>query len=236
VTRISGNGETVDRIASGARVSGGIVSWIRRIVFAFGAVVVASGSTVGLFARKASAGTRGIDGGKRARRFLYRSCIGIVTVCLLSSSLVGMFEGAAGAATTSVSMDLASGTFAPQGNTPKTLPPATSAALIGSEKTRTGAIKTATVTIPEQAENNTGTKETVKNFESTFSGVASASTSPVSLSLASGEWAVQGKTPNNFPHPTTGGLSAKETSSGGTLGHATLTLPTSAATTTGVAG
>jgi hypothetical protein len=167
------------------------------------AVAMVAGSFVGLLARKASAATRGNDGVKRARRILYRSCIGMVTVCLLSGGMVGMFEGAAGAATTSVSMDLVSGAFAPQGNPPKTLPPATTPALIGSEKTRTGAIKTGTLTIPTQPENNTGTKETVKIYESN-SGVISASTQSLQMSLTSGEWAVQGKTANNFPNPTTG--------------------------------
>jgi Bacterial Ig-like domain (group 3)/Immunoglobulin I-set domain len=85
-----------------------------------------------------------------------------------TTSLVGVLATAASAATTTpVSMDLSSGTFGPQGNTPRALPATTTPGLTGTENETTGAISTATLTIPPQPEKNTGTSETISIYEAT---------------------------------------------------------------------
>jgi Big-like domain-containing protein len=95
---------------------------------------------------------------------------GLSAVAIVASAFVGVLGVAtateAGAATAPVSLDLASGTFAPQGNPPKTLPAATTPALTGSENTKTGVIAGASLIIPTQPEDNTGTRETIKIYES----------------------------------------------------------------------
>jgi Big-like domain-containing protein len=98
----------------------------------------------------------------------------VLATALITGSFVGLSATVASAATTPVTLALTSGTFAPQGNTPKALPAATTPALVGAENTRTGTIKPATLTIPPQPQSNTGTKETIKIYEhSAHSAVAS---------------------------------------------------------------
>ena len=92
-----------------------------------------------------------------------RSAIAIIT-----GSFVGLSATVASAAsTTPVSLALTSGTFAPQGNTPKALPSMVTPALAGEETTVTGNIKTAALIVPPQPETNTGTTETIKIYEAT---------------------------------------------------------------------
>ena len=95
---------------------------------------------------------------------------GLSAVAIVASAFVGVLGVAtatgAGAATAPVSLGLASGTFAPQGNPPKTLPATTTPALTGTENSKTGAITGASLIIPTQPENNTGTEETIKIYES----------------------------------------------------------------------
>ena len=63
---------------------------------------------------------------------------GLSAIAIITGSFVGLSATVASAATTSFTMALTSGTFAPQGNTPKALPAATTPALTGNENTRTG--------------------------------------------------------------------------------------------------
>ena len=94
-------------------------------------------------------------GGRRAA--VRRGAVGLLATALVTGSFAATAT-TAGAATTPVTLALTSGTFAPQGNTPKALPAATTPALVGTENTRTGTIKPATLTIPPQPQSNTGTK------------------------------------------------------------------------------
>jgi Big-like domain-containing protein/immunoglobulin I-set domain protein len=95
---------------------------------------------------------------------------GLSAVAIVASAFVGVLGVAtateAGAATAPVSLDLASGKFGPHSNPPKTLPATTTPALTGTENAKTGAITGASLIIPTQPENNTGTQETVKIYES----------------------------------------------------------------------
>ena len=100
-------------------------------------------------------------------------------VAMVTGSFAGLSATAASAATTpactatratgtcTVSLGLTSGTFAPQGNTPKALPSLSSPAFTGIESS-TGSIRTATVTIPTMPQSNTGTTETVKIYQKTM--------------------------------------------------------------------
>ena len=77
-------------------------------------------------------------------RGVRKGIAGLSAVAIVASAFVGVLGVAtatgAGAATAPVSLDLASGTFGPQGNPPKTLPTTTTPALTGTENTKTGAI------------------------------------------------------------------------------------------------
>jgi hypothetical protein len=101
---------------------------------------------------------------------LHRAMAGLLATVLVTGLFGGVLGGVlateASAATKSVSLNMTSGAFAPQGNPPKTLPPLATPAFTATETPRTGSFKAGILTIPVQHENNTGTKETVKIYES----------------------------------------------------------------------